>query len=207
MTDQLSIEGFPKAQDPAPAKKKRVNSKKKGNGFEGHISKVLGEALAPMKFRRTQSSGAILGGKNSKFMENFSNEAKTLFVGDVVPTNEGDILRDEGWKFRFIVECKFYKNPPNLEHLFAGDQIRNWFAEAVVDAAKLQYYNKEPILIFKYNHTETYCAVWASAALPSKVTKWLTFNEVNPSTGNSGMCFHVFGLKEALLDLDWWKIK
>ena len=81
-----------------PAKKKRVNSKAKGSGFEGHIGKVLAEHLPPLKFRRSQSSGAILGGENARFLEQFSNDAKCLFVGDVVPTNEADVFRDEGWK-------------------------------------------------------------------------------------------------------------
>lgn len=207
--DQLGLPKINTATPPMPTvsppklPKKRVNSKKKGNGFEGHVGKVLADALPPLKFRRSQSSGAILGGMNAKFMEQFSDEAKTLFVGDVVPTNEGDVLRDEGWKFRFVVECKFYKNPPNLEHLFTGDQIRGWFKEAIIDAEKLKDFGKEPILIFKYNHTDTYCATRTGTLLPPTLTKSLAFTENRQDPVN----FNVFSLKEALLSLEWWKTR
>ena len=86
-------------------KRKGINGKKKGNNFEHHISKVLSDKLAPMQFRRSQSSGAILGGKNEKFMEHFSNDAMALFIGDVVPTNETDVFRSDGWKMKFTLEC------------------------------------------------------------------------------------------------------
>jgi hypothetical protein len=94
---------------------KRINSKRKGNSFEGHVGKKLEEALPPMKFRRSQSSGAILGGKNVKFAENFSEEMRVLFIGDITPTNEADVIRDHGWKFKYALECKFYKSCDTLD--------------------------------------------------------------------------------------------
>lgn len=187
------------AQPQETKPKKRVNSKAKGSGFEGQIGKVLGEKLAPMKFRRSQSSGAILGGKNQRFMENFSTDAKVLFVGDVVPTNEADIFRDEGWKFRYSLECKFYKNCDTLDHLFNNTRIKSWFKQAQDDSVKI---GKDPILIFKFNHTEIFCATDLSVAIPSCVTKRMTLD-----FGPSEPKVSIFLFKEALLDLEWWKTR
>lgn len=187
-----------------PKKKKRVDSKKKGNGFEGHISKVLGEALSPMKFRRSQSSGAILGGSNEKFMEHFSEDAKALFIGDVVPTNEADIMRDLGWKLRFTLECKFYKTPPNLEHLFNEPSVLGWFEQARTDSLKI---SKLPLLIFKYNHTEIYCAIDPLyCAIPTTVTKVMSLQRCPATPGDSYWpTLSIFNFKESLKDLAWWK--
>ena len=129
--------------------KKRVNGKKKGSSFESHISKILAEVLKPLKFRRSQSSGAILGGKNSRFMENYSEDAKSLFVGDVVPTNESDVIKLEGWKFKYTIECKFYQSVDTLDHLLSNTRIKNWFLQAKTDAEKI---SKDPILIFKFKN-------------------------------------------------------
>lgn len=189
--------------EPATAapKKKRINSKKKGSGFEGHIGKVLGEHLPPMKFRRSQSSGAILGGVNERFMEHYSDDAKALFIGDVVPTNEADVVRDHGWKLKFTLECKFYKTPDNIEHLLYNTKIRRWFEQACTDAAKI---GKDPCLIFKFNHTEIFTAVLTDTALPSTITRSmvLSYKAENDLLERS---FTVFHFKEALLDIPWWK--
>lgn len=185
------------------APKKRVNSKKKGSGFEGHIGKVLGEHLPPMKFRRSQSSGAILGGVNERFLANYSDDAKALFVGDVVPTNEADVSREHGWKLKFTLECKFYKTPDNIEHLLYNTKIRRWFEQACTDATKI---GKQPLLIFKFNHTEIFAAVDTDSIglLPSSLTRTmvLTYDAEADLPRRSMTVFH---FKEALLDLPWWK--
>lgn len=183
--------------EPEVKKKKRVNGKAKGSGFERSVANMMSIALAPMNFKRTQQSGAIVGGLNSKHIASYSAESLSLFVGDLSPINESDVFRDEGWKFRFTLECKFYKTPPNLEHLFSNDQIRLWYEESATDALKI---NKEPLLIFKYNHTDIFCASRQEVVLPITVTKALTFSEPG---GRKTLV--VFKLKEAILDLDWWK--
>src|ERR1035437_9635787 len=184
-------------------KKKRINSKKKGSSFEGHIGKVLGEHLTPMKFRRSQSSGAILGGLNERFMKHYSDDAMALFVGDVVPTNEADVFRDLGWKLKFTLECKFYKTADNIEHLLSNTKIRRWFEQACTDAAKI---SKEPLLIFKFNHTEIFAAVNTDTigSLPSTLTRSLAFTYLAENDLPERR-FKVFHLKEALLDIPWWK--
>lgn len=191
MTDQPTVEEKPK--------KKRTNSKAKGSGFESSISKILTDKLAPMKFRRSQSSGAILGGKNVKFMEQFSDEAKTLFIGDVCPSNESDVCRNLGWKFRFTLECKFYKTCDTIDHLFGNTKIKGWFEQALADSKKL---GKEPLLIFKFNHTEIFCGVNADTVVkPTSATKIMTMRFPD------GLAINIFLFKEALEDLEWWKIQ
>lgn len=184
--------------EPEVKKKKRVNSKAKGSGFEGHISKVLAEALPPMKFRRSQSSGAILGGLNARFMDQFSDDAKALFIGDVVPTNEADVFRDEKWKVKFTVECKFYRDIENLEHLLDKTKILGWYDEAVKDAAKI---GKQPLLIFKFNHSIKFCAIDVKYGLPSTIKGTVTLTRA----GDVPINVAIFSMDEALLDVEWWK--
>ena len=183
--------------------KKKINSKKKGNSFESTISKLLTEKLNPLKFRRSQSSGAILGGQNSKLIEHFSDDAKALFVGDVVPTNESDVFRDFNWKFKFTLECKFYKDCDNLEHLFNKTKIKDWIGQSLIDANKI---NKQPLLIFKFNRTDTYGATIRekdknlNEILPKTLTKQVII--IDDSIDYEII---IFKLSEALLDLEWWK--
>lgn len=184
-------------------KKRRVNSKGKGSGFENSIAKRLSEVLAPLQFRRSQSSGAILGGKNDKLLEKFSSSAKALFVGDVVPTNEAD-----AFEFKFTVECKFYRDAENFKKLFGENRIWGWYDEAKVDAAKV---SKQPLLVFKFNHTDVYCALSVSYPLPSTVTSLLTLHR-NIETGRADIGTYVkserlnlFLFDEALRDVNWWK--
>ena len=158
-----------------------------------------------MKFRRSQSSGAILGGVNERFMQHYSDDAKALFIGDVVPTNEADVFRDEGWKLKFTIECKFYKSPDNIDHLLSNTKIRRWWEQACTDAAKI---NKEPILIFKFNHTEIFAAVRLGIGIthPSTITRALALS-YNAEGDLPARAFTIFHFKEALLDLEWWKAR
>lgn len=134
-------------------KKKRPNSKGKGNGFENKIAKMLTESLAPLNFIRTQGSGARVGGKNFQSIgQLFGEDALKLFVGDVVPVNE----KDAGIRFKFSVETKFYKTPDNFTSLVSGSaNIFKWMNEAIDDAKKVE---KEPLLIFKWNNTPIFVA-------------------------------------------------
>jgi len=152
---------------PAPNKKKRVNSKSKGNGFENKIAKLLSEKLAPLTFVRSQGSGARVGGKNFETMgKMFGEDALKLFVGDIVPTNERDVDLD----FRFSIECKFYKTAERMESLLTGSSlIYGWMNEALNDAQKI---NRAGLVIFKFNNTKCYVAVDRFMQLPvnNKIT-------------------------------------
>lgn len=141
-------------------KKKPVNSKKKGSGNERTIANLLSKHLAPMQFRKSESSGAIVGGKNfGTIGQKFSKEALTLFVGDVVPVNESEV----GEIFRFVVEAKAYKEAERVHKLLDTSIIYKWMEEIREDAKKV---NKEPILIFKWNNTPYMAAVNQTIVLP-----------------------------------------
>lgn len=141
-------------------KKKPVNSKRKGSSNENTIAKILSAYLDPLKFRRSQQSGAIVGGLNYNLVgSNFSKEALTLMVGDVTPTNE----TDAGVIFRFVIECKAYKEKEPMDALFDRSKIHGWVDEAETDGKKI---GKEGMLICKWNNTPLY--VCGRFELPTK---------------------------------------
>src|SRR5271167_5185489 len=91
--------------------------KSKGNSFEGQVANKLSAGLAPLKFIRTQGSGARVGGKNFETLgQMFGEDALKLFVGDVVPVNE----KNAGVTFLHAIECKSYKTPDNFTSMVAG---------------------------------------------------------------------------------------
>jgi len=139
------------------AKKRKMRpggGKAKGNGFEGTIAKKLTAALQPLNFIRTPGSGARVGGKNFDTIgQMFGEDALKIFVGDVCVVNE----RQTGLKFMHSIECKFYATPDNFTSLVAGTaNVFKWFGEAIDDAAKV---DKNPLLIFKWNHTPIFVGV------------------------------------------------
>lgn len=142
-------------------KKKRVNSKQKGNSGERAICKLLSSALTPFKFIRAPGSGAYVGGLNfEKNSHLYSQEAMQMFVSDIVCSNEKEI----GKKFRFVIESKSYKEAEKLEVLLNGkSNIYKWLEEVRIDAEKI---HKEGIVIFKWNNTPYYCAVHRQIPLP-----------------------------------------
>ncbi len=142
------------ATESKPQAKKRVNSKVKGATFESKVTKILNEAFSPMKFAKTPGSGARVGGKNfGSFGKFFSEEALSLFVGDVVPINEANC----DFNFRFVVECKSYKEADKIEPLLSGaSHIYAWMEEVLIDCVKN---GKDGIVCFKWNNTPIYCAV------------------------------------------------
>lgn len=145
-------------------KKKGVNGKKKGSGNEREIANLLSERLHPLKFRKSESSGAIVGGKNFElYASKFSKEALRLFIGDVVPLNEAEC----NMKFRFVIEAKAYKDSDKVHHLLdKTSTIYKWMDEARADAAKLSL---EPMLIFKWNNTPRMVCVEKHVIFPSYV--------------------------------------
>jgi hypothetical protein len=141
--------------------KKRVNSKSKGANWENKVAKTLAENLPPLKFKRTQQSGAIVGGKNFQTTgQLFSVSALNLFVGDVMATNEDEC----DVRFRFVIECKAYRDEEKLSALLSGkSKIYEWLGEVDIDKVKV---DKEGIVIFKFNNGKPYVAVNADVKLP-----------------------------------------
>lgn len=184
---------------PKPAKRKMRpgGGKAKGSGFENTVAKLLTKHLAPLNFIRTQGSGARVGGKNFDTLgKMFGEDALKLFVGDVVPINE----RDTGIKFKYSVETKFYKTPDHFPSLVAGTaNFFKWFEEAKVDAQKV---NKNPMLIFKWNHTPIYAAFYATDVAASSLA--LQTPLVFQYSGNR---VAVFELDILLAAPDFWMTK
>ena len=195
MTDQITI-GEKPAKKVAPKKEKRKlkpgMGKAKGNGFEGTIAKKLTAALAPLTFIRSPGSGARVGGKNFEtFGKMFGEDAMKLFVGDVVPTNEKDAKQIFYWS----IECKSYAKSDSFETMVAGNSnIFKWFEESVVDAAKT---NKQPILIFKWNHTPIYVAVKSKFA-----DKWPVKERMTLTQGDRSL--DIFYLDDLLSVPSFW---
>jgi len=129
--------------------------KSKGNAFESLIAKKLSAAL-PINFIRSPGSGARVGGKNMATIgAMMGEEALKLFNADVVPVNENVV----GYRFHYSIECKSYATTDNFTSLVSGAaNVFKWFEESVVDSAKI---GREPVLIFKWNHTPIFVAVLA----------------------------------------------
>ena len=140
-----------------------VNGKKKGNSFEGKIAKLFSEKLQPLNFKRSEGSGARVGGQNAILAGNYSKLMLALFTGDVVPINE---CVEGNPKFKFCIECKAYKEAERMEALFETSKIYSWLEEIRIDAEKI---DKSGIVIFKFNNTPIYCAVGANIEFPFDV--------------------------------------
>lgn len=139
--------------------------KAKGSGFEGQVANKLSAALAPLKFIRTQGSGARVGGKNFETLgQMFGEDALKLFVGDVVPVNE----KEAGVCFKHAIECKSYKTPDNFTGIVSGSaNIFKWMKEAEDDAIKIK---RNPLLIFKWNNTPIFVAMSSQQMYPTRIT-------------------------------------
>ena len=139
--------------------------KSKGNSFEGQVANKLSAGLAPLKFIRTQGSGARVGGKNFETLgQMFGEDALKLFVGDVVPVNE----KNAGVTFLHAIECKSYKTPDNFPALVSGNSnLFKWMKEAEDDAVKVK---RNPLLIFKWNNTPIFVAMSAQLRHPVRLT-------------------------------------
>lgn len=176
---------------PAATKRKRRPGmgKAKGNGFENTVAKKLSAALDPLKFIRTQGSGARVGGKNFETLgQMFGEDALKLFVGDVVPVNE----KDAGVVFNFSIECKSYAKSDSFETMVAGNaNIFKWMQESIDDAVKI---DKVPLLIFKWNHSPIYVAGLHDDMKP----------QPRISLTQNGRTIDVFYLDDLLSIRDFW---
>jgi hypothetical protein len=165
--------------------------KAKGNSFENQVAKKLSEALKPLKFIRTQGSGARVGGKNYEALgQLFGADALKLFVGDVVPVNE----KEAGATFLYSIECKSYAKSDSFETIVAGNSnIFKWMNESIDDAKKI---DKTPMLVFKWNRTPIYVALVSGPD---------AFNEHLKLTLKQGsLAIDVFYLDDLLTHKDFW---
>ena len=108
------------------------------------------------------------------------------------------MLASEGWSWRFTIECKSYKTVDNLQQLLENSKILAWFDQATDDAAKL---NKEPMLIFKFNHTDIFVALDSKTNIPIDNFE----NIITITTKTKPRSFRIVKLNDLLKDIDWWK--
>lgn len=185
----------------APAKK-RINSKSKGNNFEGIVAKKLSTALAPLKFVRTPGSGARVGGKNFETLGMmFGEEALKLFVGDVVPVNE----KESGVKWNHSIEAKFYKTQDPFTSLVSGTaNLFKWMDESITDAVKVE---KTPLLLFKWNNTPIFVGIRSSDLnlinAQQELAGQLLF-EPKITIANSSLSIAIFYFDELLERSSFW---
>lgn len=170
-------------------KKKRINSKKKGNANELKLCKILSEALDD-SFLRTASSGALVGGANRPNRELMARHIRKVHAADLYCETD-----NQDKNFRFCVEAKAYAKAPSLAQLIAPEnQITEWMDRAIGDA---EWAGCLPLLIFKYNGTPFFFAVPRDNGeiLPDDITQYLQDDKL------------VIGLLSELLELtdkEWW---
>lgn len=133
--------------DDEPHKKKRVNSKKKGNRWELKIAKDLSSRYHD-EFRRVPQSGGFVGGKNRTRNMFLREDAKEIFAGDLICPP---------W-FTFAIECKDYADSPKMHNLLSiGDKdLDDWIKQAKTDA---DFAKKKWLVIFNITRKQAFCCL------------------------------------------------
>lgn len=120
-------------------KKKRINSKQKGNTNEREFAKILNDRFGENKFRRTPMSGAFVGGMNRGTGAFLTEEQKQAFASDIItPTN-----------FKFILEHKAYAEMGFWDLFNESSPINEWIKQVEGDA---EFVHKKPLIIAKFNN-------------------------------------------------------
>lgn len=124
-----------------------VNSKKKGNRYENSIAKRFSEHFND-EFRRTPSSGALVGGNNRVQAYKLREDAQEIFASDVIAPP---------W-FKFLIETKDYADDPKFHHIVQGHSstLDKWLATLTEDAA---FAKKMPLLVFKLSRKGEFACV------------------------------------------------
>ena len=113
--------------------------KQKGNAFERVIADHLTEVFQ-LKFFRTPSSGAYVGGRNFHRAKEMTNAQQLLLEGDIVVPEELDYLK---------FECKTLKKFSFSSLLESNAIFESWLEQAVTD-------DKLWFLVFKINNRGTF---------------------------------------------------
>lgn len=118
-------------------KKKRKNSRTKGNAFERKICKLLNEFFNTTEFMRSPGSGAF------STTHNLPDHLK--FSGDLITPKT----------FKYTIECKKGYNKENLGSLFDNkSNIGSFIAQAEKDSQKI---NKNFLLILQQDRKNILC--------------------------------------------------
>lgn len=130
-------------------KKKRMNSKSKGNTFERAIANEFSERWNDT-FKRVPQSGAIVGGLNRIKMHMLREDAQEILCGDIICPR---------W-FPFSVELKNYglDNGPNMYTILESDSIilEKWLEQAKGDAV---FARKKYMILFNITRRSCFAVV------------------------------------------------
>jgi len=110
-------------------KKKRINSRSKGSGFERQVAKILNETFDTKEFSRTPGSGA--------YATTHSLPKHLKIYGDLITPE----------KFRYCIEYKKGYNKLSIISLYDySSDFWKFYEQCEKDSKKAE---KEPLLIFK----------------------------------------------------------
>ena len=124
--------------------KQKINSKNKGSTAERELCKILNTRFPEHSFKRVPSSGALFGGKNSKFANGIDETITNALVGDIiVPLN-----------FVFSVESKSYKEISFWDLFNKSSDLHQWFEQAEGDA---EFSKRKPMIVAKFNNKQRIC--------------------------------------------------
>jgi hypothetical protein len=119
------------------AKKKRKNSRTKGNTFERKVCKILNDFFETTEFIRSPGSGAF------STTHNLPEHLK--FSGDLITPRT----------FKYTIECKKGYNKENLGSIFnPRSDLISFIDQAEKDSAKI---NKNFLLIMQQDRKEILC--------------------------------------------------
>ena len=156
-------------------KKKRKNSRQKGNKFENDVCKILNERFKTTEFCRTPGSGAFA---------TTHTLPKHLTIG-------GDLITPKN--FKFLIECKKgYNKNLQIPELFS---CKSWISGVLYKVlAESEKYQKSPLLIIKQDRKEELVII------PSKLRPilWPTRNKFIEVNLSDDWNWSIIPLKEIL---------
>ncbi len=120
-------------------KKKKINSRNKGNSFERKICGLLNEAFKTAEFSRSPGSGA--------FATTHSLPKHLDLQGDILTPKD----------FPYMLECKKGYNKLGVSDIMDPKGMIHSFFNKVSNQAKLA--SKFPMLIFQQDRKEIFCMV------------------------------------------------
>lgn len=123
------------------SKKKRINSRTKGNAFERKISEILNTSFNTNEFMRTPGSGA--------FATTHKLPSHLLVGGDLITPSS----------FPFLIECKKGYDFKVADLLNPKSQFMEIVYKLVEEAKR---FNKEPLLIFQQDRQNILCLINSS---------------------------------------------
>lgn len=115
-------------------------NKAKGNAFERKVCELLGECYGGT-WRRSPTSGAFFGGKNSGRLASASMSQAMIDVGDIIPP--------DGYE-GVVIECKSRKDFAFNLLMSKSTELESWIDQAMIDYDKFEH-SKVFLVIFKIN--------------------------------------------------------